>query len=187
MDRLIYFTSGEYWLKHRPNGGTVVFMRSAQLTLLLYAPLAFLIYYSENQITGHFSPKAFAKAIANTIPMLGAIFAASYVTFYSRFAAQWNYLASLYNQIMAASVSLSAEQCENSEKLILWKAAFIEDAQDLHLVRKPMFQHLVQALLSDDKIRQAFIASCPNGAQRAAEIDQALQTFVEKSEEEVVR
>ena len=186
MDRLIYFASGEYWLKRRPNGGTVVFMRSTQLTLLLYAPLAFLIYFSANEITGHFSLKAFAKAIADTIPMLGAIFAASYVTFYSRFSAQWNYLASLYNQIMAASVALSAEQCESSEKLALWKAAFIEDAQDLHLARKPMFQYLVQALLSDPKVRQAFITSCPNGAERVAEIDQAL-TALPESEEEVMR
>lgn len=82
MDRLIYFLSGEYLLATRPNGGTVVFMRSFQITLLLYSPLAFLKYYAENEINGDPSLKEFASAISLSVPWLGAIFAASYATFY---------------------------------------------------------------------------------------------------------
>ena len=187
MDRLIYFISGEYLLHHRPNGGTVVFLSAAQLTLVIYAPLAFLNYYADHEMTSSFSLKAFAKAIADTIPWLGAVFAAAYATFYSRFAAQWNYLANLYNQIMAASVSLSTYDKNNSDELRLWKAAFIEDAHDLHLIRKPMFEHLVRALLEEDDIRQTFIDSCPDGANRVAEIDRVLRKDARKDETDTVR
>ena len=174
MDRLIYFLSGEYLLTTRPNGGTVVFLRSFQITLLLYSPLAFLKYYSENQLNGDPSLREFAGAISQSIPWLGAIFAAAYATFYSRFAAQWSYLANLYNQIMGASVSISNFDRAHSEELKLWKAAFIEDAQDLHLARKPMFKHLIASVLAEQGVREAYIDTCPDGKNRILEIDKII-------------
>lgn len=174
MDRLIYYLSGEYLLATRPNGGTVVFVRSMQITLILYTPLAFLKYFSEHQLTGDPSLKEFARAIASSVPWFGAIFAAAYATFYSRFAAQWSYLANLYNQIMGASVAASNYDRLHSEELRLWKAAFIEDAQDLHLARKPMFKHLIACILSEDGVRDAYITSCPDGEKRIIKLDQIL-------------
>lgn len=75
---------------------------------------------------------------------------------------------------MGASVSASSFDRLHSDELKLWKAAFIEDAQDLHLARKPMFKHLITAILAEDGVREAYINSCPNGADRIREIDKII-------------
>lgn len=107
-----------------------------------------------------FSLEQLGREASETLPWLGAIFAGSYAALYARFSAQWQYLANLYNTIMATHVSLSPSKRKvNQETLASWKAAFIEDAQDLHLATKSMFAPVIGEMLEDEKIRAAYVHS----------------------------
>ena len=46
--------------------------------------------------------------VRDHLAWLGAIFAAAYTGFYARYASQWNYISSLYNQIMATASTRTA-------------------------------------------------------------------------------
>lgn len=81
----------------------------------------------------------------------GAVFAAAYVAFYARFSAQWNYLASLYNQIAATALTLPINESQSDPRMHAWRAAFVEDAVDLHLAGKSMFKSAVMHYLSGDQ------------------------------------
>jgi hypothetical protein len=59
---------------------------------------------------------------------------------YARFSSQWSYLAGVYNQIKAAECRTGFQETV----LAQWKAGFIEDAADLHLLRKAMFASINQ-------------------------------------------
>ena len=133
MDKIIDVVSGEVVLAFRPNGGTAVLLRSLWVTLLLYALAIAAKSYCADGATLAFSRDQLRHEVGETLPWLGAIFAGAYAAFYSRFAAQWGYLAGLYNQIMAACATLPSAQLTNNTVLLMWKAALIEDAQDLHL------------------------------------------------------
>lgn len=94
------------------------------------------------------------------IGWLGAIFAATYVGFYTRYASQWNYIAGLYNQIMATASGLPEAQ-HNNQNILNWQAGFIEDCYYLHLDRKEVFAFVIKQMLEDPAILKCFIESAP--------------------------
>src|SRR5262249_1438411 len=73
----------------------------------------------------------------------GTIFAGAYAALYARFASQWSYLASVYNQIKATECK--GVDGDHAMALAEWKAGFIEDAFALHLARKPSFRAVILA------------------------------------------
>jgi hypothetical protein len=174
MDKIVYLLSGEYILNWRPNGGTAVLLRSLLVTVLLYALAIPIKSYCEKGAVLEFSFNQFKIEIGNTLPWLGAIFAGSYAAFYTRFAAQWNYLAGLYNQIMAACVPLNEKERTNNRALNIWRAAFVEDAQDLHLAGKSMFRSVIIAYLQRDRVVEVFLSSTADGKERIAQLEQQL-------------
>jgi hypothetical protein len=142
----------------RPNGGSVVLARAIQSTFLLYA-LTLLVREVVNpaSLWWQFSGGELRRALSDTLPWLGTIFAASYVSLYSRFSSQWSYLAGLYNQIKAAEInSVATGRTGVSTKLAEWKAAFIEDADDLHLSTKPIFASVIRRWSEDSEVQRAF-------------------------------
>ena len=104
--------TGEWMLElGHSNGGTIIFLRSLQVSAIIYA-IALALHtgtYAEwtlqfwkwlclidfgqlkMDITGH-------------LPALGGIFAGVYTALYARFASQWSYLAGVYNQMREALV-----------------------------------------------------------------------------------
>lgn len=76
------------------------------------------------------------------------ILAAVYTALYARFSSQWHYLADVYNQIK----SVRANEPVNARQVEEWKAAFIEDADTLHLVNKPLFASIVSAMGQEPKV-----------------------------------
>lgn len=94
-------------------------------------------------------------------PRFGALFAAAYAAFYTRFASQWSYLADVYNQIKAAE----SQRDVNEDRIAEWKAGFIEDANDLHLLRKRMFASIAHAWLGLETVRDCFRRNTPDGAK----------------------
>jgi hypothetical protein len=174
MDKVISALSGEFLLNHRPNGGTAVLLRSVWVTTLIYALVIPIKSYCGDHAMFEFSAHQLKKEIGETLPWVGAIFAGAYAAFYSRFAAQWNYLATLYNQLVATCVPLDNEQRENNEVLNAWRAAFVEDAMDLHLARKSMFRSVVVGMLQRPAVVTTFLGSTKDGERRIKELEKQL-------------
>ncbi len=102
--------------------------------------------------------------IEGKIPWFGAIFAAVYAALYTRFASQWSYLANLYNLIKQASISDS--DSINEERMAEWKAAFIEDAEFLHLSHKENFTSIIHAWAKDALVEEKYCMYTPGGKAR---------------------
>lgn len=176
-DRFVWVASGE-WLLTRPNGrngGTVVFLRALQVAILVNS-VALLLknVLDPSRIWWTFSLTEFRKQLSNSGPTFGAIFAAAYVTFYTRFASQWSYLAGVYNQIKGAE----ARRGVSRTRIAQWKAGFIEDAYDLHLLRKKMFASIAHAWLSRKEVRDCFCTYTPNGDQLLSVIRDQVEAVI---------
>jgi hypothetical protein len=176
---MLYYLSFEFLLKRHANGGGVILARSIAVSLEAYA---FALLVKESLTPGAtlvFSLDALRAAIVETIPWYGAIFAGAYAALYSRFSAQWTYLADLYNQIMAAQCSGTPD----AEAVVLWKAAFMEDADDLHLATKPMFASVISAMLEEELVRHAFTAHAPGHAARLNALETRVKAALTKTHE----
>lgn len=175
MERAVNFFSGEFFLNDRPNGGTAVLLRSVWITAILFVILLPIkAYFAKDTIFMTFSFEQMKASIGEMIPWAGAIFAGSYVALYARFAAQWNYLASLYNQLMATCISLPPAQLA-SRGVANWKAAFIEDALDLHLARKSLFKMVIVEMLQDGDVVRSFLDSTLDGQERLRQLEITLE------------
>jgi hypothetical protein len=139
--------SGEYLLINFrfPNGGTVVFLRAAHVTLILFFGAIAAINWLDPNRGCNFSWYELRLQTIQHVPWMGAIFVTVYALLYARFASQWTYLAGVYNQIKAAQVRTEIVP----DVLAEWKAGFIEDADDLHLLRKPMFASIANVWLKE--------------------------------------
>lgn len=178
---MLRYLSCEFVLKWIPNGGTAVLIRSFFISFGLYLiAIAFKSRITPSA-TWHFDSNVFRALIGETIPWFGAIFAGVYVALYSRFASQWNYLASLYNQIMQATVENPPDGVSKESALRIWQAGFIEDAEDLHLAGKPMFASIIRSMLAKPEIRANFIAHSPGGAERLSKLEQRIIRALESS------
>jgi len=122
------------------------------------------------------------------LPWVGAIFAFTYAALYARFSSQWTYLAGFYNQIMATQAQIAgtaptaAQSNPNSnEKIQIWKAAFVEDAQDLHVATKKMFSLAVWFMLEEPAVFDIFVKYTVNGPERLQELVNALKDAIGES------
>lgn len=99
--------SGEwmFW-RGRPNGGTVILWRSLQVALMLYLIGLWLRTLFDASWPWTLQVGALWHNGADTVPWFGALFAAVYAALYARFAAQWSYLAGVYNQLMQARTTV---------------------------------------------------------------------------------
>ena len=105
------YLSAEFLLDIRPNGGTVIALRSLYvailvllLTLLLYNvldPRRSCIVVWERKCDFDYL-EMFDQVVRIFSGWFAAVLAAVYVALYSRFQSQWSYLANLYNQIKAS-------------------------------------------------------------------------------------
>ena len=168
--------SAEYVLRYLANGGTAVMIRTIIISAEIYIPAIAICSWTRDDATLAFSSAQAIKEVHESFPWLGAIAAAVYAALYSRFAAQWSYLAGLYNQIMTACVSSEIMDKDHleSESMIFWQAAFIEDAEDLHLATKGQFAPALHQMLSDPRIRKAYIVNTENGAMRLRDLEDKL-------------
>ncbi|MGC4021500.1 MAG: hypothetical protein QM734_05955 [Cyclobacteriaceae bacterium] len=150
LTRIVSWVSFEFFLTkfNWPNGGTIIFLRTLFISLLIFTVYVSLRIWLDNfKLDGH------------QLEVCGAVFAAIYLALYSRFAAQWTYLANLYNQIKQAE---SAKE-NNQEIISQWKAGFIEDAIALHLAKKPMFAMTINSWGKDEKVKACFESDVHDG------------------------
>ena len=160
-----------FWWGH-PNGGTIIFLRSVQISFSLWLVALGLRSLFNAQCPCHFDLVALWFKGADTIPWLGTVFFAVYAALYARFSNQMNYLSGTYNLLMQTQATI--DNPNDNEKIQHWKAALIEDADDLHLATKPMFSVLIYLYLNDPKVFPRFEASTVNGTQRRAKLQKRL-------------
>jgi hypothetical protein len=186
-DRIVNFFSGEWileWSPYTANGGTVVAVRSLWLTFWVFLP-AFLLKTTlgEGKVAV-FDVRQGAADFVEILPWLAAVFAGVYVALYTRFSSQWTYLANLFNQIVQAQLALPETPHEAQlTTMASWKAAFIEDAEDLHLAAKPMFLVAVQDWGSDPRVASRFVRNTVGGERRLTGLLKRLEIIREKAEE----
>jgi hypothetical protein len=151
LSAIVSFLSFEFLLtKFRwANGGTVIFIRTSAITLLLYFLYISIVQGLDPARTSEYSGDELKKAIVNSIEVFGAIYAAIYIALYSRFSAQWSYLSNLYNQIKV----VEASPASNPAIINDLKAAFVEDAIALHLSKKPMFAMIIKSWGHDPAVK----------------------------------
>jgi hypothetical protein len=165
IELIVEAVSAEWLLRLRPNGGTAILIRSFWISAIIFG-----VYLSlENWLDPHrlwwtFSLHELHLQVSSSLHLIGPILAGVYAALYTRFASQWSYLASVYNQIKAAE---TRKDC-NSEQLALWKAGFIEDAEELHLANKHHFASTIRAWGRERQVDAAFAENAPGGAERLA-------------------
>ena len=151
---VLHCVSGEFLLNGRPNSGAVVLARAVMVSTALFL-LAIGIYsYLDPQSVFGFSWQNGTQLVRSNFAWYGAILGAVYAALYSRYSSQWQYLAGLYNQLMAAE-DVNPRGCLSGlqrERRVLWWHAFIVDAKDLHLALKPSFATAIASLLQEEDI-----------------------------------
>lgn len=173
INSLIERCSGEWLISkyHMPNGGGVIFVRalisSFSVCVFVYGITCLIDYFGDSTF---YPEKSRPKEI---LKVFGVIFAATYATYYTRFASQWSYIANLYNQIK--QTECAAKASINTDVLYQWKAGFIEDADVLHLSNKPPFATVIQSWAAVPEIRKKFIENTAGGEVR-------LQGIIERAE-----
>jgi hypothetical protein len=130
-DCFVTWASWEWILNKRPNGGTAVFVRSLLIALELYAFGLFARNMIDPARTGDFHWTELRTQLLDSFQWFGTIFAGAYVALYSRFASQWAYLASLYNQIKQAE----CERIENPAQTRLHAPRSASPARGPHLLQ----------------------------------------------------
>lgn len=169
----VWVISGEFlltWPHRRANGGTIILTRALIVSALLYVFAIGLDESLNPNSTLQFSGERLRLAVKNTLPWFGGIFTVVYAALYARFSSQWTYLAGVYNQIKAAEARLVPSEAESHEAIVAWKAAFVEDADELHLAVKPMYAALIKAWCENDHVRAEFAKTAPGGGLRLAEL-----------------
>jgi hypothetical protein len=175
FDFMTSFVSAEYIVNWLPNGGTAILVRTMICTLLIFL-LSIGIYDYLNPCSRFaFDKSEFSWIVADKFEWIGAIFVAIYIALYTRYSAQWSYLANLYNQIMLAksqqirpeakkykTVNYSKDTPLRSLNLTeqafaRWQAGFIADAFELHLAHKDMFKSVIIGMLDLPGVQEAFL------------------------------
>jgi len=128
------------------------------------------------------------REIGSNLPWFGAIFGAIYISLYTRFSSQWTYLAGLYNQLMASQVlEPFTGDGDRARTYVAWWAAFVEDAEDVHLALKKNYAAVIVGLLQDARIRTMYVQSTVGGAGRLADLERQLEVALGAADFETLR
>lgn len=171
--------SGEFFLRHRPNGGELIFYRSLWVALWLFLTALGVRELVDPTRSATFDFERCRQLVAEHFAWFGTLFGASYAGFYARFSSQWTYLQTVYNSIMSASVRMDNKDADAVDELRYWKAAFIEDADTLHLATKPIFAYLIKNFIEEEGVSAKFIEATPGGKVRLARILREVTASVE--------
>jgi hypothetical protein len=143
ISSIVNFLSFEFLLTKfgLSNGGTAIFVRTTAITMLVFFLYISIVQGLDPARTTVFSLDELKTQIINSLEVFGAVFAAIYIALYSRFSAQWSYLSNLHNQMKVVETSSGSYPTVINDL----KAAFVEDAIDLHLLKKPMFAMIIKS------------------------------------------
>ena len=153
-----------------PNGSTVIVLRSFGTAFyFLIGALLFQNLLDPNrhhELSLHsFSSRELRMQMLEMGHWFTAVFAGVYAALYARFSSQWSYLAGVYNQIKASECR-GISNGDQRHALAQWRAAFIEDAEELHLATKPVFAAIIQTWAKKTDVEEAFARDVPDGRTR---------------------
>lgn len=184
---LVYFGSGEWILKKSgSNGGDVILLRSLIVAMELTCIALILANLVDPKLTEPASWTALRTQLVSIAPWFAAATGAVYAALYTRFSAQWSYLAGLYNQIKQAELEMAYTSPSNVaglESLAQWKAGYIEDAQSLHLHAKENVAAVVYFWGKNPMVVKAFIETTPGGQVRWDSLQRAAEAAYKKAAE----
>lgn len=157
--------------RERANGGSIVLARSLCVSFSLTIITLVLWNWIDPDRTQIFSLDQLREDLLELAPWTAAAFGAIYAAFYTRFASQWSYLASLYNQIKQAELEFKTAKCSDNTRnfdvaettLAEWKAGYIEDAYEMHLSGKANVKGIIGHWSKEPKIKEAFLKGTDNG------------------------
>lgn len=135
-----------------PNGGEIVFLRALLIAFFVYL----LSIVASQCLAPQGTPGGLRAKPATGLPVFGALFAAVYFALYSRFASQWTYLSNLYNQIKETEAR-TIDSPAAATLIAEWKANFLEDAADLHLATKRVFELLIAKWANEPAVNACFL------------------------------
>ncbi|MFM0489083.1 hypothetical protein [Paraburkholderia graminis] len=171
IDCIVNRISGEWLLSKRglSNGGSVIVLRAlfvSLLVLFIVEPASLAIKdILDPARAWTFDGRRLAHYLVTHLTTIAVVFGSVYTALYARFAAQWRYLADVYNKIKEAEVKYSTQQ-NAADRLAEWKAGFAEDAEELHLATKKIFAQVIRTWLADEKVKAAFIRYTTGGEER---------------------
>jgi hypothetical protein len=189
VDQIVNCLSGE-WLFSRlrlSNGGSVILLRAFFVSVwvfLIVLPVSLGVKDILDPSRDWTKPDfhRLAEYLVHHFTWSAVVFGSVYTALYARFAAQWRYLADVYNKIKEAEVKYST-QIESQPHIAEWKAGFAEDAQELHLATKKIFAQVIRNWLQDPTVKKAFIAYTTGGEDRYAELMKSVLWAVKADKE----
>lgn len=184
LESAFYWSTGEWHLRNpeRPNGGPVILVRTLVITLEIYVVALVALNVIDPSRAWTFDAAALQTDMVERISWPATIFAGVYVALYTRFSAQWTYLAGVYNQIkQVEAAGPNANRRQHAAILAQWKAGFIEDADLLHLAAKPSFASIILLWGNEHLVRSAFASDCSGGNERLSALIE-IATRVHKKE-----
>lgn len=174
---LVRAVSFEFLLRpaETSNGGGIILLRTISSSTVLYIVVLGLTQAIDPSRTWQPDWLEFRLALLDHITWFGAFFAGIYASLLARFGSQWQYLAGLYNQIMAVEARTASDPLAKPV-IAQWKAGFLHDAFDLHLASKPLFVSVVRRWAKDEAVREHFIRTTPHGEERLRRLE-ALRNY----------
>lgn len=183
VESILWVLSGEFMLSFWPNGGSVVFLRALWISFFVFLAAIGLMERLEPSATWAFDASEFATAVRQHLHWLGAIFGGAYAALYARFASQWTYLANLYNHIMSTQAQAPYDGNEERRRVYAnWQAGYIEDAENVHLAKKPIYASVINSMLMKADVEEAFIKHTANGAERLEKLKKQIKRVLEIDE-----
>jgi hypothetical protein len=154
----------ECLLSRWPNGGLIIAARAAWIAAWIFAFALTLVTWLPIDGDADVSWDVAKREVVDKIEWFAAIYAGVYAALYTRFSAQWSYLAGLYNDMMATVVANPS--AIKSEPMVYWRAGFVEDAEDLHLAMKSNLASVIRSVLMIDGVPEAFVEHTHGGKSR---------------------
>lgn len=190
---VVHYLSGESMLNNQPNGGNVIFLRAVFVAAWTFA-VALVLYniFDPNRTCVFrwsrecvFNFEEMLDQIVKNFGWFVTVFAAAYVALYARFASQWTYLANLYNNINYADARTAHDWSHRKrlEAMASWKAAFLEDADTLHLATKGLFVAAVKRWGEDQAVKEQFIKNTYRGEQRFTKLMKNVEDSYKRHED----
>lgn len=180
FERMVDISSGQWILNQiKANGGHVVVLRAAWTTMVFAIVSMALVALLDPERKGPITLVTIYRQLWDISEYLAIFLGASYLTLYARFVSQWQYLASLYNQIKQSE----AAEFANSKVVAEWKAGYLEDAENLHLAAKNNLAPVLRAWSQDSAVRDAYIANTPGGERRFNALARLARVAYEEAEE----
>lgn len=151
--------SAEFILNHTSNSGAVVLLRALWTAFWVMVIAIILNSILDNGITSNLQPKLIKTGFQTHPTWYAIVFAAVYTALYTRYSSQWQYLAKLYNDIKSKEIDIASRMDDlecTGPLLDRWKAAFIADANAMHLATQESYSTVIGDWLRNEAVRTAY-------------------------------